>query len=247
MSPLKSQKIDYPLIQFDRGIRKFPDTKWEDLFARPHRGNLSERLSIYATGYSVRSRDSMEEVFEVLPHILGESRWLNLGYHYTKAYPSRSYNLADVGLKLPNFLKKNKFSQSVIKLAEFEILVWKAFHSQEEKFELKVENLERLNEKSVFLFHPSFKILSSEFKIAEVWQDRSKAIARGREYSVIYRNHFQVGVDIISREEWMLLRDLHRGVKLAVALNRLKSEVKPKILSAWLHRWFDHRYFFKFS
>jgi hypothetical protein len=178
---------------------------------------------------------------------LGEKKWLKLGGQYTTRFHSSSYNLADIGLKLPLFLNKNHWPEKWEWLARLEILIWRSFH---EKISPppNLEAYQSVSESSRFEFQRTVFFFSSPYTCGKAWLDRKeKSFRRAKEYLVVYRKDFSVSLDLISGQEYRLLSRLKQGETFGAALRYLKKGIDSATLSSWLQRWWRHDYILRFS
>lgn len=243
---LQSKK-SIPLIhRFDEAILGFPDASDLSIFKTPPIGEIADRFSIYATGYSVRSRESMEETYELLTKLIGEENWLELGAAYCEDYPSRNYNLNAVGDYFPEFLNSQGFSKWA-QVASFEKLVMSCFHSKHTEKVFRPEQLASISESTRFVFQDSTLLFSSDYQIAKAWLDRNSdrvQLEEGKEFSVLFKLDELIHVKVISEVEYKLLSEL-KTKTLGAALEKC-SDVKPEELSQMLLSWFQERLFVDF-
>ncbi|MDB5037243.1 MAG: hypothetical protein JWQ35_771 [Bacteriovoracaceae bacterium] len=236
-------KRNFPSIKaFDQGIREYPVIP-ESLFKQPPQGNIDERFSIYGTGYSVRSREAMEEMFVVLPKLMGDKLWQELRIAYTLAYRSTSHNIADVGLKLPNYIRDEGFEERWAEMAELEVLAMKSFHAKR-GFTLTLDDFSKISEDVRFKFQAATILFSSGFNCAAAWLNRDiKELELVPEYSIIFRKDFSVDIRILSENEFEFLNHLQTGASLGEALDRLKKQPNAEEFSQWIRTSFENNYF----
>jgi len=67
-----------------------------------------ERLGIYANAYYGRLLECLREEFRALRHAVGDEAFDSLAFHYLQAYPSRSYTLAQLASRFPQFLAETR-------------------------------------------------------------------------------------------------------------------------------------------
>jgi hypothetical protein len=228
---------------FDQSLRSYPDCEFEQLFIPPPQGNIEERFSIYATGYGARTRDAMEETYEVLSRLMSEEQWLDCGARYTNAFPSRSYNLADVGIFLPKFLKDESYAPEWVDLAQLELLVWKSFHAPRH-MPLGLEEISKLAEDSRFEFAPSCFLFSTAHGVISMWNRREiNSTEKKSEFGIIYRQDFIVRLRAISSGEFELLSNLQRGCVFGDALEASGEFSEVQKLAEWMNAWREDEIF----
>lgn len=245
MGNQKMQKTFQSIREFDDAIKNFPSPVIGDLFQQPKRGGIADRFSVYATGYDVRSRDAMEEMYSVLPKVIGEEPWLRLGALYTKVFPSRSHNLSTLGKRLPEFMRDQSYAVGHCDMAELELQVSNVFHSPRSAA-LTGDDFSKLSEQSRFEFCPSTVLFSSKFNCISVWKSLGDLrLAEIPEYGVLYRKNFSVGLNRISESEFKTLERIASGSNLGAAIDDVETEIESEDLSQWLRFWLDCNYFSK--
>jgi len=226
------------LKNFQRMI-DLPERDWDlSIFQKPASGRLEDRFAVYANGFGIRSKEAMEEVFELFPTYVGAEKWDEMGALYIQSYPSSSYSLGDIGNLFPQFLKENSADEVWIELAEFELRVWKSFHAFDGPRKISRETLTKISENSYFDFQASMSLNSMSSSVAAAWLSRSNfkgEISKVSEYSVIYRTDDRVRARILEKREFYVLERLKSGMNLSDALGDI--ELKPEDLESWLHHW----------
>jgi hypothetical protein len=237
VNPSEKLKSFQVIFDFDRGVKKFPDRKVELLFKPPTRGSWLDRFTIYGTGYSVRSKEAMHEMYELLPKLMGEKKWDRLGHRYVSLYPSRSTNLSDLGNRFSYFLKKEGYKKWA-DVADFEFLISKSFHAFREMNSFGLQAAAEITEHSKFIFQSSTFLFDSNFRIVEAWHNRARnpKLKRGKSFNLIYRIGDVVCADEIDQKQFNALEKLKRGLRLGVVIRDLKNPLK---LSQWLKFWIE--------
>lgn len=247
MKTAKKEKLHSLLSNFDRGIKDYPKRLRPELFQRPVRGDWEDRFSIYGTGYSVRTKEAMEEIFEFLSSAMKVEAWNQWGRAYIEEYPSRVYNLSRIGEKFPTFLKKNK-KFIWAEMARFELLIAESFHAFNAISKISADRFSEINERSKFEFACSSILFETKWPIANAWKSQKLKLPLKQkiEFSIIYRKSDQVFVRILSPNEFKILKSLKEGKRLAIALKNLDKTFRPEQLSEWLHFWLTHNFFSDF-
>lgn len=233
-----SKQKSFSLItRFDQGIGRWPDQKVGGLFKLPPRGDWQSRFSIYGTGYAVRSRDAMEEMFQLLPRLISKRQWEVLGAEYCMKHPSTSSNLSDLGYGFSKFLARKKLSK-LSRVAAFEIEVSRVFHSFDEALQLAPEIWQQISERTKFKFRSCVRILKNADRIAEAWlhfKDKPR-LKKGDEKVILFRTDEKVCVRILSTSEFRILKRLEKGLSFSRALSkeRLDSEELSTFLRTWM-------------
>ncbi|MBN8554560.1 MAG: putative DNA-binding domain-containing protein [Deltaproteobacteria bacterium] len=248
MKTAKKEKLHKLLLSFDRGIRDYPHRLRPELFQTPMRGDWEDRFSIYGTGYSVRTKEAMEEIFEFLSSAMKVKGWNQWGRAYIEKYPSRVYNLSKIGEDFPKFLKRNK-KLIWAEMARFELLIAKSFHAFNRGEKISAERFSEINERSKFEFASSTFLFESKWPIANAWKSQKAKLPSKpkNEFALIYRKSDQVFVRILSANEFKILKSFKARKNLASSLKNLDKNFEPSQLSEWLHFWLTNDFFADFS
>ena len=78
----------------------------------------AQRVQVYRNNYQTSLRDALAAVFPVLQSLVGEGFFAYLAFQYMSAHPSRSGNLHDFGIALPDFLTRFEAAASVPYVAD---------------------------------------------------------------------------------------------------------------------------------
>ncbi|MGE4107330.1 MAG: putative DNA-binding domain-containing protein [Bacteriovoracia bacterium] len=220
---------------FDEAIQKFPESAL-DFLKPPKRGSLSDRFRIYAEGYSLRTQSAMEEIFELLPKLIGEEEWHRLGGAYVRLRPSKNYSFNHIGESFPEFLDQLGVDRRWLAVADFELKIWHSFHAHQKEIMLRPDALTQISGDTQFLLQDSLFLFESEWNVAEIWKRRNSIspLENKKEYSFIFRDHDSVTVEIIDKHLFEFLNSLKTGSTLGKALD--KYMITSEALSKVLHR-----------
>ena len=92
------------------GRRPRSDRQRDGAFRRPPRGSVADRWHVYAHGYLARIDEAMGLEYAAIRRILGPGAFSDLVERYVGVFPSRSWDLARVGERLPGFLELDRLS-----------------------------------------------------------------------------------------------------------------------------------------
>lgn len=101
----------------------------ESVIARSQALSAVERLTIYNESYFARLLDCLREEFSVLAAALGEELFDSFALGYLQAHPPRSYTLAELGKRFPEYLAETRpeaegdWPEFLIDLARLELAV----------------------------------------------------------------------------------------------------------------------------
>ncbi len=235
--------------------KKSTDSVASESILNPQAGDPGEeRMTVYASGYLARIRETLLEVYEAVRKILGPERFDELATDYAHRFPSRNYNLNYAGRHFEEFLR---FIPGGINLdflpdlAKFEWAVWEAFHAFDEKpLDLSEtagfaeEDWENIR----FEFQPSVRLVISEWPVLDLWLERKrpedgvseKNRAARSQRVLIGRKEDQVRTELLDENQHRLLEGLLAGKTLGEVseelADRLREDEMPPV-SEWFSRW----------
>ena len=241
------------LKDFHDSIRQWMQTEspsktdFFEFFNRPLKGDLAERFSIYGNGFGVRSRAVLEECFELLPKVLAERDWLELGRRFSESVVASHPNISFLAREFVKYLKTTEPSNTwILNLAEFELETIRSFHAFNAQSTIGVERVMEVSDESIFRFQPSTRLCFNNFRIATAWIERAvpKVPDEGKEFSVLCRT---MGGAVLARVcdewEWKVLKQLQEGECLGAAIDSLDTEISTEQLLGALEYWLRNNFF----
>jgi len=218
----------------------------------PQRGTAGrERLSVYASGYLIRYREALQEVYEAVHHVVGERTFAQIARAYAASYPSHDYNLSLVGRHLPHFLITHTIRQQLPFLPDLATLEWavaEAFHATEQPAltltRWQALSLEQWEHGHLHL-HPAIRLVRSRWPILDLWaartQDRSSIsieLINRPQCVLVSRPNLQVRCAVLEAPQEALLQSLLAGRSLGEACDDLTRQFSNQELPLTL--WFAH-------
>jgi hypothetical protein len=220
------------------------------------RGDLSavDRLQIYAGMYPLRMVEALRSDYPALAGLLGARRFERLVGDYVAAHPSRSFTLARLGDRLPEFVAgwgSPRLRGLLADIARLELATTQVFDAEE------AEPLDPLALADVSVGEwarvklvpaAAFRLLSvrpgAVDALDSVLEGRPipKKAGRGRIEVACFRRNFVVLRRTLIRFEGKLLAALSAGETLGEALERA-AEASPggfpsgETLSRWFAEW----------
>lgn len=211
-----------------------------------------ERMSVYANGYLARIRESLKEVYEAVNQAVGCEKFSALGEEYTRAFPSRNYNLNYAGRHLADLLQKAEVTRAfpfLPDLAKLEWQIWEAFHAFDET-PLNPSKLADLSledwEDTRIIFQPSVRLVTSAWPVLDIWLARQKPFEEARlpskkhpERILVGRRADQVRCERLDENQYCLLEGLLSGRTLGDVCDDLAGAVKDETppIAEWFARW----------
>jgi hypothetical protein len=214
--------------------------------------SIETRLSIYAEAYFSRLLESLGSDFSRLRHLMGDLDFQLLISEYLKAYPSKNFNVGEVGLNLPEFLNRKNSDPCLIELAAFETQLIKTFYSID-KPGLNPQAFDSLSDDEWTILKleidPSVKILNSFWPLIDFWNliDQSP-VSKFRKMNtetpfLIWRKNYQVQFRQITPLEGEALSQLQAGLSLSdtleIVAQKFSTMATPDELSAQVMQCFS--------
>lgn len=97
---MQSVMLDSESRRLDGGVANV-----DEVITASRQQTSRERLDVYRNAYQARLMECLREEFATLNQFLGEEAFIGLAVAYLQACPSRSYTLADLGARFPQFLR----------------------------------------------------------------------------------------------------------------------------------------------
>lgn len=136
----------------------------------------AQRMQIYANGYVIRLRETIDTDHELLGIYLGDDLFDKMVEGYVRAHPSTYRSLRQFADALPEYLAKDEFFSQypqISELAAFERRLISAFDAADSEqatfFELQAIPPEQWPA-ICFRFHASVQIFSCQTNAVESWQ-----------------------------------------------------------------------------
>lgn len=95
----------------------------------PPKGNIADRVAIYADGFYARLEEALYSDYETLATVLGENKFRALCRNYLEAYPSQNFSLNCLGEHLSVFLTEQAPYNKKGHLAEIAAFEWAEYQA----------------------------------------------------------------------------------------------------------------------
>ena len=209
------------------------------------------RLGVYAEGYYLRILEALEADFPTLRQSLGEKSFRKLTVDFLVAHPSDSFNLGDLGEKMPAFIQTHELQETCNYLGAIATLEWattEAFYSSfSEPFDpsaLASVLPEAWTDARMKLDH-SIRFHQFDFPVDVLWQARAstnfesieKSLVPERVYLLVHRPGGQSQVERVERAPYQILRRFAAGDSLGEVLDSLPEKASPSDVMGWFGAW----------
>ncbi|MBO2011596.1 DNA-binding domain-containing protein [Hymenobacter negativus] len=223
-----------------------------------HSARLSaqEHLAIYQRSYMARLRGCMAQQFSALEYALGEELFRVFADDYLTAYPSRHYNLAELGRLFPAYLQSNRpdalsedkedWIDFIVELAGFEYALNVLFDQQaEENYHLA--GLE--DDESELALVPTCTLFRFQFPINTFYTQFKKGECpplpfAGTSQCVVLRHEYQLTVYDIQPVPYEFLTLLATGMSVPAAQAAFSQRAPvTQLWPVWKKNWVEANLF----
>lgn len=195
------------------------------------------RLQIYRNHFTISLTECLAATFPVLKALVGESFFNQCARAFATDHPPSSPVLFEYGEAFPPYLFEATRSVDYAYFADvgaFEWAINHAYHADDAaEFDavtiLTVPDDRRGN--MVFRFHPSIRLIVSEFPILDIWHANQPGVdsqavdlSSGSIHLLVWRNGIDVVWRQLSKAEAIFANALLEGMTLAEACGRAISE-----------------------
>jgi len=187
-------------------------------------------LAVYRNNVRTSLSRALGDKFPVLNALVGEDFFKFLAHEYFHSFPPRSQLIAAYGDQLPEFLENFQPAKDYPYLgdvARVEIAWLEAYHAADADSmtpEALIAGAQGDIAKLQFGFHPSLRLISSDFPAASIWRKHQPDAASeaanlaGGENILIARPHREVFVHRITPASFSAIMTLKEGKPLSAAI-----------------------------
>lgn len=194
------------------------------------------RLNIYQYAYFARLHESLADDFSWLEKVLGIKEFEKLCRAFLAKYPSRYSSLAEVGRRLPQFLRAAspwKKKPGLAILADFE---WECFVAD------NVANPDKhtaIATRGVFVLHPAVRLFQSPWEVDRTGPKRGPRKSAKPIYWLIFRDgEGDVSYRRLAVNQFEILKLIRDGEPLERLVTEFeKRNVSQKRASQWFQSW----------
>jgi hypothetical protein len=239
-----------------RADRPEPGPRWLRLVRGDERLAREERLQIYAGAYFSRLHQALAADYPAVRRALGARSFQRLAAEYLVAHPSASPSLADLGARLPSFLRSRRWVRARARVAELALLERAVLRAQlTSRIPARVHpgpGTPRSGEwaEARLELDPTVHLLAVAWPVDRLWRRRQAAekaalAGRGRRAGrrlLVHRGRGGVRVEAIGKAQWVALRSLRRGAPLGRVCDALARDLGRRgrgagRVSGWFAAW----------
>lgn len=220
-----------------------------------------EHLAIYQRSYIARLRDCMAKQFSALEYALGEELFCGFADNYLELYPSKSYNLMNLGEHFADYLEdtrpdknepvKEEWPDFMIELARFEYATMIIFDEQADE-DFILANQDTPEEQLSLI--PVFYTFNFQFPIrwfySEFVNDKKPGLPYAQEtFCAIVRRNYKLALFDLNPGQYYFLNYLKAGHSTAEAKDLLcknqgfDAERLEEVWTIWKTRWIEQGFF----
>lgn len=220
-----------------------------------------EHLAIYQRSYIARLRDCMAKQFSALEYALGENLFCGFADNYLELYPSKSYNLMNLGEHFADYLEetrpdkdaeiKEEWPDFMIELARFEYATMIIFDEKgDEDFMLADEHTPEEQMQLIPVFYAFRFQFPIRWFYSEFVNDREPGLPHAQEtFCAIVRRNYKLALFDLNPGQYYLLSYLKGGYSIEEAKDLLcKNEgfdagELERVWPVWKKRWLELGFF----
>lgn len=209
-----------------------------------------ERLHIYRRMYILRFCEVLQSDFEAFSDYVGEERFEQLVTDYVSIYPSTNYSLNPLSHRFPEFLRSRddlKRKDFLVALAELELAISQVFDMPQSPLLSSEEIMTVAPEMwGSVLLRPikALKLLEFDYPVNDYLNafrngEKPPKMGKKKTYVLVYRPRYSMHREPMSRDAYILLREILSGKTLAEAIeSSVERGIGGKRLEQKLFDWF---------
>ena len=186
-----------------------------DIFAVDDASQLEPRFSVYQNNVMYSLQQALADLYPTTKRLLGDEFFNGLANEYNRQFPPSNPAMVEFGQDFPEFLKTSEHTRQLTYLHDIGLLELsrhQAYHAEDlevlspEAFASLTPDI--LTEKRV-IFHPSLKIIRSNFSIFRLWEMHEESqVDDSEQISIDQAQH----VLIVRPEYEVMMYDIQLGV-----------------------------------
>jgi len=199
------------------------------------------RLSIYRSSVLGIQTDALAAVYPVIQRLVGEPFFKTIGRDYLRKYPSPSGDLHALGAQMAAFLTELDAVAPLPYLADVARLEWawhRVFHAANDT-DIDLQALANISEEDqasiIFSLRKGAQLLESDYPVHRIWEvnqeeytgDETVDLAEGGISLIIWRNGFELRIDVLEKAESQLLHAIAKGLTLETLTEQMKDSSHP--------------------
>lgn len=195
-------------------------------------GSAHPELNIYQEILLARLQSTLENVFPVIKHIVGENLFPHLTHLFVKQYPSRESNIFHYGKEFYDFIYFNQFEKTYAFLPDLARLEWawyRVFHGSMNHYIEKpslFDYIQKQQESARLSLPDDAELLHLQYSVYPLWtqihhqlnldsqQINFQTIEKKSEYLMIWQTFHGIKFERLSQDEYLLLKILNKGLTL---------------------------------
>lgn len=240
---------------------EFQEGTLESVINDSQRLPAREHLAIYQRSYIARLRDCMAKQFSALEYALGEELFCGFADNYLELYPSKSYNLMNLGEHFADYLAdtrpdkheevKEEWPDFMIELARFEYATMIIFDEQADE-DFVLANQDTPEEQLSLI--PVFYAFGFQFPIrwfySEFVNDKKPGLPHAQHtFCTMVRRNYKLGLFDLNLGQYYFLNYLKSGRSVVEAKKLLcedqgfDAEKIEEVWPVWKENWIELGFF----
>jgi hypothetical protein len=155
---------------------------------------MPPRFNIYRNNHWVSVLNAMKASFPMTLRLVGDGYFTQISRAFLEAHPPSSRLMMELGEGFPEFLQNRSTDLPYLKdFAKLEVLRTQSYHAADAPALTPsdfadVQDFEALS----FTFHPSMRLLASEYPVFSIYNDLTSGIFEGGCEGVIIREDYEI-------------------------------------------------------
>jgi hypothetical protein len=206
----------------------------------------TERLSVYQEAYWLRLLKSLTDDFPAVANALGKKRMQEILREFLLAFPSRSWNISEVGATLPSFLRRSlrRMPAYIAELAELEWIKNQVYYLKESPLPRSESNADAssITEATTMFLNTTLHLWSAPWTgLARLPSHDQKLSPRRKNkpitYAVFRNSHELINCELTEFEA-QLINYLKPGRELTQVIQFLsEAQASAKIIAKIFEKW----------
>lgn len=201
------------------------------------------RLGIYQYAVLERIVEAITMDFEICEKAMKKTAFRKMLLAFLNQHRPNHSSLAEISQHVPSFLKQYEETQDKLYLSELAELEWRMVKASLVEH-TPLNNLEALQKEEnqgkdiSFLLHPAIDLLVCEYPVHRFFKRSNSAMRPARTHLCIYQKDKLGLYHVIEEEEWILLQEMKKTIRLS-ELNRVLDSLKldQAILGKYFMKW----------
>lgn len=208
------------------------------------KASAAERLSVYGIAYFERLVEVIGLDFPCTLENLGEEAFRSFISHYLTEYPSKYFNISEVGKDLAKCAEETNYADEypfLVDLLKAEWSLIEVFYKEdfdESPYDWSIVSQDQWEKSSLFL-NPTHTVIALKWDIMPLLNQVGSA-EKNKNYFLAFRSKMKLHSESLSDSKYAVLEMFRNGLSLgqvSIELEKMKIDVTQDNMSRWLQNW----------